>query len=89
MLKRVIYQKVKVKQKHKDKIDELTKDIKLIQKYRNRIKIIPEGKKTTGTGYTQTKRNAYKISSSGQYGNLMIDVPKLMGQLHLIATKKQ
>ena len=75
------------KTKNKDKIDELTKDIKLIQKYRNRIKIISEGKKTLGTGYTQTKRNAYKISSGGQYGNLIIDVPKLMGQLRLVAKK--
>ena len=40
-----------------------------------------------GTGYTQPKRNAYKISSGGQNGNLMIDVPKLMGQLHLVAKK--
>ena len=77
----------KGKIKNKDKIDELTKDIKLLQKYRNRIKIIPEGKKTIGTGYTQPKRNAYKISSGGQYGNLIIDVPKLMGQLHLVAKK--
>ena len=75
------------KTKNKDKIDELTKDIKLIQKYRNRIKIIPEGKKTIGTGHTQPKRNAYKISSGGKYGNLIIDVPKLMGQLHLVARK--
>ena len=76
------------KTKNKDQIDELTKDIKLIQKYRNRIKIIPEGGKTiVGTGYTQPKRNAYKISYGGQYGNLIIDVPKLMGQLHLIAKK--
>ena len=60
----------------------------MIQKYRNRIKIVPEGKKTlVGEGYTQPKRNAYKISSGGQYGNLIIDVPKLMGQLHLIAKK--
>ena len=60
----------------------------MIQKYRNRIKIIPEGGKTiVGTGYTQPKRNAYKISYGGQYGNLIIDVPKLMGQLHLIAKK--
>ena len=59
----------------------------MLQKYRNRIKIIPEGKKTIGTGYTQPKRNAYKISSGGKYGNLMIDVPKLMGQLHLVAKK--
>ena len=75
------------KTKNKDKIDELTKDIKLIQKYRNRIKIIPEGKKTIGTGHTQPKRNAYKILSGGKYGNLIIDVPKLMGQLHLVARK--
>ena len=75
------------KTKNKDKIDELIKDIKLIQKYRNRIKIIPEGKKTIGTGHTQPKRNAYKISSGGKYGNLIIDVPKLMGQLHLVARK--
>ena len=77
----------KNKKINKNEIDELTKDIKLIQKYRNRIKIIPEGKKTIGTGYTQPKRNAYKIQSGGRYGNLMIDVPKLMGQLHLVAKK--
>ena len=79
--------KGKGKTKNKDQIDEITKDINLLQKYRNRIKIIPEGKKTIGTGYTQPKRNAYKISSGGKYGNLMIDVPKLMGQLHLVAKK--
>ena len=80
--------KRKGKIKNKDKIDELTQDIKFIQKYRNRIQIIDEGKKTlVGNGYTQPKRNAYKISSGGQYGNLIIDVPKLMGQLHLVAKK--
>ena len=80
--------KGKGKIKNKDQIDELTKDIKMIQKYRKRIKIIDEGKKTlVGTGYTQPKRNAYKISSGGQYGNLMIDIPKLMGQLRLVAKK--
>ena len=80
--------KGKSKTKNKDEIDELTKDIKLIQKYRARIKILPEGKKTIfGTGYTQPKRNAYKISSGGQYGNLIIDIPRLMRQLHLVAKK--
>ena len=79
--------KGKWKTKNKDKIDELTEDIKALQKYRNRIKIIPEGKKTIGKGYTQPKRNAYKISSGGRYANLMIDIPKLMGQLHLVAKK--
>ena len=80
--------KGKGKKKNADQIAELTKDINLIQKYRARIKILPEGKKTIfGTGYTQPKRNAYKISSGGKYGNLIIDVPKLMGQLHLVAKK--
>lgn len=37
--------KGKGKTKNKDQIDETTKDIKLIQKYRDRIKILPEGKK--------------------------------------------
>jgi len=53
------------KQTNKNRIDVITKDIKLIQKYRDRIKILPEGKKTIGTGYTLPKRNAYKISSGG------------------------
>ena len=41
----------------------------------------------TGHGiYTQPKRNAYKINlKNGQYSDLKIDVPKLFGQLHLIA----
>ena len=77
------------KTNNKDKIDKIDEDIKLLQKYRGRIKIIPEGMKTIkkGSGYTQPKRNAYKISSSGKYGGLMIDIPKLMGQLKLVATK--
>ena len=77
------------KTKNKDKIDKIDEDIKLLQKYRGRIKIIPEGMKTLkkGYGYTQPKRNAYKISSSGKYGGMMIDIPKLMGQLRLVAKK--
>ena len=79
--------KKKAKVKNKEAIDELTKEIKLIQKYRDRILIIPEGKETLGTGYLQPKRNAYKIQNGGQYGNLVIDVPKLIGQLRLSAKK--
>ena len=37
--------------------------------------------------YTQPKRNAYKIDKAGKYGNLTIDVPKLMGHLRLIAKR--
>ena len=75
------------KTKNKDKIDEIDEDIKLLQKYRGRIKTIPEGMNQKRSGYTQPKRNAYKISSSGKYGGLMIDIPKLRGQLRLVATK--
>ena len=77
----------KAKVKNKEAIDELTKEIKLRQKYRDRIRIIPEGKETLGTGYLQPKRNAYKVQNGGQYGNLVIDVPKLIGQLRLLAKK--
>ena len=35
-----------MRKKNKERIDELTDDIKLIKKYRNRIQIIDEGKKT-------------------------------------------
>ena len=77
----------KAKAKNKEAIDELTKEIKLIQKYRDRILIIPEGKETIGKGHLQPKRNAYKIQNGGQYGNLVIDVPKLIGQLRLLAKK--
>ena len=79
----------KMKDKNIDEINELTHDIKTMQKYKKRIGLIPEGLQTlTGKGiYTQPKRNAYKISSGGQYGNLIIDIPKLMGQLHLVAKK--
>ena len=83
----------KAKEKNKEKIDDLTYQIKTLQKYRNRIKIIPEGLKTIGSGmkgkgiYTQKKRNAYKIDQNGQYGGLIIDLPKLFGYLKVIAHK--
>ena len=37
--------------------------------------------------YTQPKRNANKIGSNGYYGGLIIDLPKLIGQLRLVASK--
>ena len=73
---------------NKEKIDEFTHQIKTFQKYRNRIAIIPEGLETVGSGiYTQKKRNAYKIDQNGQYGGLIIDLPKLYGYLKVIAHK--
>ena len=78
----------KQKEQNADKIDILTKEIKILQKYKNRINVIPEGLKTVGKGlYTQKKRNAYKIDTNGVYGGLMIDLPKLYGQLKMVAHK--
>ena len=77
--------------KNKDEIAEYTEGIDIITKYRQRIGILEEGSKTLKFGkgiYTQKKRNAYKINpNTGVYGNVTIDVPKLYGQLKLIAHK--
>ena len=79
------------RKKNKDEIAEYTEGIDIIRKYRQRIGIVEEGTKTLKTGqgiYTQKKRNAYKINpNTGVYGNVTIDVPKLYGQLKLIAHK--
>ena len=79
------------RKKNKDEIAEYTEGIDIIRKYRQRIGILKEGAKTLKFGqgiYTQKKRNAYKINpQTGVYGNVTIDVPKLYGQLKLIAHK--
>ena len=67
-------------------------EVETIKKYREQLDLINKGKKSIkkGTGfskYTQPKRNAYKIKENGQYGNLHIDVPQLLGRLKLIAYK--
>ncbi|XP_068714194.1 uncharacterized protein PF3D7_1120000-like [Montipora foliosa] len=78
----------KMKEQNVDRINVLTKEIKILQKYKNRINLIPEGLKTVGEGlYTQKKRNAYKVDKNGIYGGLIIDLPKLFGQLKMIAHK--
>ena len=66
-------------------------ELQTLKKYRGMIndilssfKYIPK----SGTGiYTQKKRNAYKISQKGQYGGLVIDLPKLQGHLKVVAHK--
>ena len=79
------------RKRNKDEIAENTEGIDIIKKYRQRIGILEEGAKTLKVGkgiYTQKKRNAYKINpQTGVYGNVNIDVPKLYGQLKLIAHK--
>ena len=78
----------KKKRANQEQLDEFTDQITALQKYRNRIAIIPEGLETLGSGiYTQKKRNAYKIDQNGQYGGLIIDLPKLYGYLKVIAHK--
>ena len=80
-------------------IDNLTNDIKLIQKYRTRIKLLDEGQPLlspsfTGKGlrpprkYKQPKRNAYKVNTfTGQYGDLMFNVPRLINEKVIEAVK--
>ena len=79
------------RKKNKDEIAEYTEGIDIIRKYRQRIGILEEGAKTLKFGqgiYTQKKRNAYKINpNTGVFGNVTIDVPKLYGQLKIIAHK--
>ena len=81
--------KGKSKSKDMERINELIDEQKTIQKYRDRIGILEEGKKTLGKGFhkTQPKQNTYKIKRNGQYGGLMIDIPTLLGQLHVVAIK--
>ena len=51
-----------------------------------RLKDIKKAPMYLGEGiYTQKKRNAYKVNQNGTYGNLIIDLPKLFGQLKVIA----
>jgi len=71
------------KEENADKIDMIDKEIDLLRRYKARIKIIPEGRKTVGEGirnYKQPNRNAYKIDSKNSYGGLMIDVDKLLNE---------
>ena len=63
----------------------IKKEMNAIKRY----KAMVEGMKS-GTGirrYNQPKRNAYKISQRGQYGGLVIDLPKLHGHLKVVAHK--
>ena len=79
------------RKRNKDEIAEYDEGIETIRKYRQTIGILEERRKTLKVGkgiYTQKKRNAYKINpQTGVYGNVNIDVPKLYGQLKLIAHK--
>ena len=66
-------------------------ELQTLKKYRGTIDDIMASfkyKSHIGKGiYTQKKRNAYKISQKGQYGGLIIDLPKLYGHLKVVAHK--
>ena len=65
-------------------------ELETLRKYRETIGDVLKSLKykTKGQGiYTQKKRNAYKISQNGQYGGLIIDLPKLYEHLKVIAYK--
>ena len=65
-------------------------ELETLRKYRETIKDVMNSwkYKTKGQGiYTQKKRNAYKISQNGQYGGLIIDLPKLYGHLKVLRKK--
>ena len=59
-----------------------------LKDYFVRLNHIKEAPKYMGEGiYAQKKRNFYKISQNGQYGGLVIDLPKLHGHLKVVAHK--
>ena len=75
------------------KIQKTTLERNKIQKvylkdYLGRLTHVKAAPQYMGTGIlSQRKRNAYKIGQGGSYGNLTIDLPKLIGQLKLVAHK--
>ena len=79
----------KAKEENALVIDGSDSDIKLLQKYKNRIKLLDEGQSLlspsfTGSGvrkYNQPKRHAYKIGVDGKYGGLVINVPRLRNEM--------
>ena len=64
------------------------KEPKALSEYLRKVKEQKSDKKGKGIRrYNQPKRNAYKISQKGQYGGLIIDLPKLYGHLKVVAHK--
>ena len=66
------------------------KESKALSGYLRAVKAAKLEAEKKGEGvrrYNQPKRNAYKISPRGQYGGLVIDLPKLQGHLKVVAHK--
>ena len=63
-------------------------ELPYLEDYLVRLNHIKAAPKYMGEGiHIQKKRNAYKISQNGQYGGLVIDLPKLHGHLKVVAHK--
>ena len=63
-------------------------ELPYLEDYLVRLNHIKAAPKYMAEGiYTQKKRNAHKISQGGQYGGLVIDLPKLYGHLKVVAHK--
>ena len=68
----------------------IKKEMNAIKRYKAMVKGMKADLEKEGEGirrYNQPKRNAYKISQRGQYGGLVIDLPKLHGHLKVVAHK--
>ena len=70
--------------KIEEKKNSANNKMDILKKYIDRIKIIPDGKKTIGTSirrYKQPKRHAYTVSHDGMYGGLFINQPRLLDEM--------
>ncbi|PFX23307.1 hypothetical protein AWC38_SpisGene12150 [Stylophora pistillata] len=85
----------KNKEKNRDKIDNIVRQIDTLKKYADRINLLSGGEKILvtqeGKGhskrkYTQKKRNAYKIENNGQFGGLLINPTRLINEMIVEAT---
>ena len=81
----------KTKEENALAIENLTNDIKLIQKYRTRIKLLDEGQPLLSPSFTGSgirERNAHKMDTfTGQYGDLKFNVPRLVNEKVIEAVK--
>ena len=73
----------KTYQKHKKELPYYNNYLERLKHYSGILESMKSGEGI----YTQKKRNAYKISQNGQYGGLVIDLPKLYGHLKVVAHK--
>ena len=90
-IQKILYSlKGKMKVKNPFIKNNIKKEMNAIRRYQAMVKGMKVDIKQEGEGirrYNQPKRNASKISQNGQYGGLIIDLPKLYGHLKVVAYK--